>query len=198
MQKVTGIVAVLFVFALMLAFGCAGAAIPQGVTSDGHPYRGSANPKLVIYEYSDFECPFCARALPAIDEVLRAHPNDVQLQFRYFPLVGIHPRGMPSALAGFCAEKQGKFWQMHDLMFANQDKLGDADLKKYANEAGLDVQKFAQCLPSEEAAGRVKADMDDGTALGVHGTPSFSVGGSLVIGTPQLRQIVDAELAKVG
>ena len=197
MQKVTGIVAVLLVFALLLAFGCAGAPIKEGVTANGHPYRGSATPKVVIYEYSDFECPFCSKALPAIDEVMRAYPNEVQLQFRHFPLVNIHPRSMPSALAGVCAEKQGKFWQMHDLMFANQEKLEDADLNAYAKEAGLDMQVFAQCLSSQEPADWVNADIAAGAALGIQGTPSFAVGRSVVAGTPKLKQVVDAELAKV-
>jgi len=196
MQKVTGIAAILVV--LMLVFGCAGAPIKEGATADGYAYRGSASPKIIIYEYSDFECPYCGRAGPAIDEVLRTYPNEVQLQFRHFPLTEIHPRSMPSALAGICAEKQGKFWQMHDKMFASQEKLEDADLSAYAKEAGLDMQMFAQCLSSKETADRVNADIAAGAALGIRGTPSFAVGRSVVVGTPKLKSIVDAELAKIG
>lgn len=195
-KKLAGIAGMLLV--VMLAFGCAGTPIREGATQDGHAWRGAENPKLVIYEYSDFECPFCGRAGPAIDEVLRAYPEDVQLQFRHFPLVNIHPRSMPSALAGVCAEKQGKFWQMHDRMFANQEKLEDADLDAYAKEVGLDMQMFARCLSSTETADRVNADITAGVALGIQGTPSFAVGRSLVVGTPKLKAIVDAELAKSG
>ncbi len=184
--------------AALLLLGCTGTPLNEGRTADGRAYRGAGSPKVVIYEYSDFECPFCGRAVPVVDEIVRAHANDVQLQFRNFPLTDIHPRSMPSALAGVCADEQGKFWQMHDKMFASQDKLEDADLKKYAQEIGLDAANFTACLGSREAFGKVQQDIEAGKALGVQGTPSFEVGSTLVVGTPKLQQVVEAELARAG
>jgi protein-disulfide isomerase len=190
-------------FALIIAIallfpGCASSPLNEGKTADGKAYRGASAPKVVIYEYSDFECPYCGTAVPVVDELVRAHASEVQLQFLHFPLTGIHPRSMPSAIAAVCADEQGKFWQMHDRLFSSQNSLEDADLKKYAGEMGLDGAEFASCIVSPEAAAKVKKDMASGAALGVRGTPSFYVGSTLAVGTGKLRQIVETELAKAG
>ena len=187
-------------FVLLLAlFGCAGAPINHGVAADGHPYRGSAGPKVIVYEYSDFECPYCAAVQPTVEQVLRAYPNDVQLQYRYFPLP-IHPRAQPSAIAGVCATKQGKFWEMHDRMFANQQALEDSDLRNYASQVGMNLTQFDSCYSSKEAADAVAADQSAGVAAGVVSTPTFIVGGSKVIGSQpfsKFKQAIDSEIALV-
>jgi len=185
-------------FAHLALFGCAGSAINEGIAAGGRPYRGAANPKVVIYEYSDFECPYCGRALPTIEEVLRAHPDSVQLQFRNFPLPGLHPRSFASAVAGVCAEEQGKFWAMHDKLFANQRNLEDSDLQKYAEEIGLDLGRFSACFSSSAAKEKVRADMAEGAALGLTGTPSFRIGDTVLLGASKLKGVVEAELAKAG
>lgn len=186
------------VAALLALFGCASAPINQGVDADGRAYRGAGDAKLTIYEYSDFECPFCGRAQPTVEQVLRAYPKEVRLEFRHYPL-DIHPRAMPSALAGVCAEEQGKFWEMHDRMFARQSALSDDDLKRYAGEAGMDVAKFQICVSSDTAAQKVRKDMAEAAGAGVQATPTFKIGETLVRGAQpfdKFKQAIDSELAR--
>ena len=187
--------------ALILLFGCAASPLHEGTAADGRPYRGAANAKLTIYEYSDFQCPFCKAAVQTVEDALRAYPDTVNLEYRYFPLVEIHPRAYASALAGACAEKQGKFWAMHDLMFANQENLEDADLEKYATQAGLDIAAYKTCIASPEAAKLVNDDMAAGGKLGISGTPAFFIGQSSVIGAQPIskfKEVIDSELARAG
>ncbi len=186
----------LLLAAALLFSGCAAQKMNEGMTADGKPYRGAAFPKVVIYEYSDFECPYCGRAALVVDELVREHASEVQLQFLHFPLNNIHPRSTPAAIAAVCAGEQGGFWRMHDKLFANQNELSDASLEKYASEIGLDINSFSICTTSQKAAAKVRDDAASGTALGVRGTPSFHVGSTLVTGTPKLKAVVEAELAK--
>jgi len=195
----TIVFAVVVAVALLLA-GCAASPINEGVDAQGRAYRGAANAKLTIYEYSDFECPFCGKAQGVVEEVLRAYPAQVRLEFRHYPL-GIHPRAYPSALAAVCAEEQGKFWFLHDKMFANQQSLSDADLKKYAAEAGLDAEKFSACIVSDSADKKVQTDMIEAAAAGVQATPSFKIGESMVRGAQpfsKFKQAIDTELSRIG
>lgn len=185
---------------LLSAFfaGCASQPINEGALPDGRAYRGAASPKVIIYEYSDFECPYCGKAQPTVEQVLRAYPNDVQLQFRHFPL-SIHPYAVPAGIAAACAEKQGKFWEMHDLLYANQKALADADLEKYAQQVGLDMGKYRACVKSPEAKALVDSDMAGGISKGVEATPMFFVGGSKVLGAQpfdKFKAVIDSELAK--
>ncbi len=192
--------ALIAIAVFVLLAGCAGSPIKEGTDAQGRAWRGAESPKLVIYEYSDFECPFCGQAQPTVEQILRAYPDSVRLEFRNNPL-DIHPRAMPSAIAGVCAEEQGKFWQMHDRMFANQAALEDSDLQKYAADAGLDMGKFNICIASAEAAAKVRADMAEGAAAGVTATPSFKIGETLVRGAQQFsvfKQVIDSELARAG
>jgi protein-disulfide isomerase len=186
--------------ALALLYGCTAPPLTEGVTPDGRPYRGAELAKLTIYEYSDFQCPFCDRARQNVDEVLRHYPSSVRLEYRYFPLAS-HPRGYASALAGACAEEQGKFWMMHDLMFDNQEALEDADLEKYASQSGMDAGAFKKCLSSAAAAKIVSVDKAQGESLGVQGTPTFFIGESVVVGAQpvsKFKSAIDAELARIG
>jgi protein-disulfide isomerase len=184
------------IIALAAMFGCAQSPINEGMAPDGRAYRGSANPKVTIYEYSDFECPYCGRAQSGIENILRSYP-DVRLEFRHFPLP-IHIDAFPSAVAGVCAEKQGNFWKMHDMMYANQKSLNRTYLESYANQTGLDMQAFDLCMDSSEASDTVRADMQAGISAGVHATPSFVVGQSFVEGadTEKLRQAIELELSR--
>lgn len=189
------------VAAILLLAGCAGAPIKEGKDSQGRSWRGAESPKITIYEYSDFECPYCGKVQPAVEEVLRAYPDSVRLEFRHNPLVEIHPRAMPSAIAAVCAEEQGKFWQMHDLFYANQQALEDADLEKYAGQAGLDVASFKKCIASDAAAAKVKVDMAEAAREGVLATPTFVIGKTIVRGAqpfPVFKSAIDSELARAG
>jgi len=182
---------------LLILFGCASTPINKGVDKDGRAYRGADAATLTIYEYSDFECPFCGRVQPTVEQVLRAYPKEIRVEFRNYPLE-IHPRAMPSAIAGVCADEQGKFWEMHDKMFANQLALSDADLARYAADIGLNISAFQTCIASDEASQKVQKDMLEAAAVGVQATPSFKVGETFVRGAQpfdKFKQAIDSELA---
>lgn len=194
----TKIVIALCALALAFLLGCASSPINEGVAADGRPYRGAATPKVVIYEYSDFECPFCGKAQPTIEEVLRAYPDTVQLQYKHFPL-DAHPRAVPSAIAAVCAQEQGKFWALHDKLFANQNALEDADLRRYAGEVGMDLALYDKCIVLPATAEKVEKDHLEGIGKGVSGTPIFFIGESEVRGAQpfsKFKSVIDSELAR--
>ncbi|MCX8174623.1 MAG: DsbA family protein [Candidatus Micrarchaeota archaeon] len=187
-----------FLLLFLLLFGCASQPISQGTTPQGRAYRGSATPKVVIVEYSDFECPYCARAQAAVEEILRAYPAEVQLQFRHFPLE-VHPKAYLAARAAACAEEQKKFWEMHDLLFANQRLLEEQDIRRYAAQIGLDEREFSACLSSFRPDALIQSDMREARQAGISATPSFKIGSSVIRGAqPALafRSVVESELAK--
>lgn len=136
-------------------------------------YVGAPGANVTFVEYSDFQCPYCARALPAIEQAMKENPG-VRFVFRHYPL-DIHQNARKAAEAAECAGKQGKFWQMHDAMFASQESLAASDLKKYANALGMDDSEFAKCLDSGETAGAVNAEKQEGYGAGIRGTPGFLV-----------------------
>ncbi len=148
------------------------AAIPAGkvpVVSDSDHIRGDKNAKLTLVEYSDFQCPYCGAFAPTVDQILEAN-KDVRLVYRHFPL-SFHPNAMPAAEAAECAGEQGKFWEFHDILFANQDSLGEDFYKKTAGDLGLNVTKFEDCRSSDRLLAKVQKDAQEGGAAGVSGTP---------------------------
>lgn len=154
----------------------------------GRPMKGNKDAKITIVEFSDFQCPYCSRAAPEVDKIVEAMPNDVRVYFLHFPL-SFHERAKPSAIAAECAHQQGKFWELHDKLFGNQQKLDDATIQGYAKELGLDAAKFDACLKSPETEKIVKADMDQGNTAGVTGTPFFLVNGKPHRGPPSVAEL---------
>ncbi len=142
----------------------------------GSPFKGKETAKVTVVEFSDFECPYCARAMPAIEEIMKAYPDDVKVYFLHFPL-SFHQRAMPAAVASECANQQGKFWPMHDALFGDQSALGDGDILTYAESTGLDLAAFKTCQANPATQAKVEADMAQGEAAGVDGTPSFFING---------------------
>jgi protein-disulfide isomerase len=162
------------------------------------PSKGPADARVTIIEFSDFECPFCSRALPVLEEVMALYPDDVRLVYRHLPLERIHARARPAAEASLCADEQGKFWAYHDLLFANARALSDDDLKKYAEDSELDVAAWSQCMEDDRTNARIDADLEAGQAVGVTGTPAFIVNGVIISGArplPDFVELIDAELA---
>ena len=143
--------------------------------TDAHP-KGPKTAKVTIVEFSDFQCPFCKQATPMIDEVLKAN-KDVNLVFKQFPLTSIHPNAMPAAKSAVAAGKQGKFWEMHDIMFENNRELTPDKLKEYAGKIGLDVAKWEKDFASPEVQAQVDREMQEARAADVTGTPTIFVGG---------------------
>jgi protein-disulfide isomerase len=163
------------------------------------PHIGAAEPKITLIEFSDFQCPYCSRAKGTVDELLKIYKDSLQVTFRHFPLP-FHNNATPAAIAAVAAAEQGKFWQMHDKLFANQQALAAADLEKYAQEIGLDLAKFKAAIDGPKAKAVVEADKKLGETFGVGGTPSFFINGHAFSGAYPLESFktaIDEELKKV-
>jgi len=164
----------------------------------GGPQRGPSTAKVTIVEFTDFQCPFCGRVLPTLDQLLRDYPNDVRILFRHNPLP-FHDRALPAAEAAVAAEMQGKFWEMHDKLFAEQSDLERPALELHAVQLGLDLKAFRAALDSHAGQARVDDDLALGRQLGVRGTPTFFIDGRPVLGAQPVavfKQIIDDELAR--
>ena len=163
----------------------------------GAPARGPVDAWVTVVEYGDFQCSFCVRDEPVVAALSTAYPADLRLVFKEFPLpASIHPRARAAALAAVCAGTQGRFWAVHDALFAQADGLGDAALEQYAADAGLDLVAWRACLTSTEAGAAVDADVAEGIRFGVRATPSYFVNGQLYEGAGLLdAQVVEAARA---
>ena len=138
---------------------------------------GTVEAPVTLVEYGDFECPFCGRAYPDLKQVLRQVGGKVQFVFRHFPLSEEHPRAQHAAEVAEAAAAQGKFWEMHDLLYQRQAALADEDLVRYARELGLDAERVRRELVAHVHAARVREDFVSGTKSGVSGTPRFFING---------------------
>jgi len=170
------------------------------VTADG-PAIGPMGAAVTIVEFSDYECPFCQRAEPIIEQVLEQYEGKVRFVYRHFPLENIHPNAKPASVAAFCAGEQGKFWEYHALVFEAPDGLEADGLAKYAAALGLDGESFEACLGSDAATAAVQEDMQAGSSAGVTGTPAFFINGIPLKGAQpvsEFQRIIDAELAAAG
>ncbi|TAK05245.1 DsbA family protein [Patescibacteria group bacterium] len=168
------------------------APVADVVTADD-PAVGPADAKITIVEFADFECPFSREAFTSVRQVLAEFPNDVRLIYRDFPIDSIHPRARAAARAANCADLQGKFLAMHDKLYQNAGALKDNDLSFYAQQIGLDLLRFEQCLSSAETDAEIDRDVADAQDAGVRGTPTFFINGARVEGAipyPILRDII--------
>ena len=170
---------------------------PRIAVGPGGQARGPADARVTIIEYSDFQCPYCQRAKPVLDEIATRHPNDVRIVYRNLPLDSLHPRARASAEAAQCAAENNKFWEYHDLLFANRQALGDEDLRKYAKQVGLDAKTFDECVKSRRQKDVVEADVQEAKRLGITGTPAFVVNGIIMSGlqtADSLDSVIQEEL----
>ena len=155
-------------------------AFKEAVLSvEGAQFLGQKNATVTVVEFSDYQCPFCARHVQQTLPLLRKEYVDtgkVKYVFRDHPLESIHPAAFKAAEAARCGGEQGKFWEMHDKLFSNQTKLTAADLAAHAQEVSLDAAKFKECLDSGRQAGKIRTDLADGAKAGVRGTPGFFIG----------------------
>ncbi len=145
------------------------------------PILGNPDAPVALVEFSDFQCPFCARVQPTLKALLEKYPDKVKLVFKHFPL-SFHREARPAAIATMAAQEQGKFWEMHDKLFENQRSLDPAGFEKFAAEIGLDVAKFKADYEGKKAEydKRVQDDMQLGSRSDVRGTPSLYIGGKKV------------------
>ncbi len=137
--------------------------------------------KVLIVEFSDFQCPYCAKGAETMDALKETYGEDIAIVFKDFPL-SFHSYAQISAEAAECADEQGEFAAYHDMLFTNQDALDESSLISYADELGLDTTTFTECLNTNAMAEEVDGDYNDGLAAGVRGTPGFIVNGELVSG----------------
>jgi protein-disulfide isomerase len=162
------------------------------------PSRGPKNAPLTVVLFSDFQCPFCGRVEPSLTELEKAYPGKVRVVWKNFPL-SFHNNAKPAAEASMAANEQGKFWEMHAKLFANQQNLDAASLEKYAKEIGLDMAKFKAAVDSHKFAPQIEADTKQGSSLGVQGTPASFLNGHFINGAQPFdafKKIADEELAK--
>jgi protein-disulfide isomerase len=168
------------------------------VAAEG-PARGSANAPVTIVEFSDFQCPFCVKAEETVQKVMKDYDGKVRLVYRDYPLP-FHPQAEKAAEAAHCAEDQGKYWEMHAKLFANQKALEPPALKGYAKDLSLDQGKFDKCLDSGDKAKIVEANKKAGEQVGVTGTPAFFVNGVMLSGAQpyeEFKSLIDQELTTV-
>ncbi len=172
---------------------------PRVAIAGTGPARGPANAPVTVIEFSDYQCPFCKRAEPVVEQMLKEYAGKVRLEYRHFPLESIHPNARGAAEAAVCADEQGHFWDYHAQIFKGAGDLAAPELLKHAANSGLDVNMFQACLADGRARERVSADLEAGQAAGVSGTPAFFVNGipfSGAIPIEEFRKTIDAELAK--
>lgn len=151
--------------------------------------RGNKNAKITIMEFSDYQCPFCSRFHDTMKQVMAKYPNQVRWVFKHFPLESIHPYAKKAAMAAECAGEQNKFWEYTDEIYANQQSLNDQYLSTAAKNIGLNTSKFESCLSSEKYASKVNADLQQGQAYGVRGTPGSFINGQTIPGAVPFEQV---------
>lgn len=163
--------------------------------------RGSADAPVTIVEFSDFECGHCAAFHQSLDDVLHRMGPSIRVVFRHFPLdsacnpkvgAAVHPSACLAAVAAECAGEQGKFWQYHNVLFANQQELGRAFLIQYATRLGMDVARFTECLGSAQAQARVHEDAAEGVRLGIDSTPTVFINGRKIKGALEPELLTNA------
>lgn len=171
----------------------------KNLNLEGVSFLGKKDAPVTIVIYDDFQCPYCARFESQTWPELKKEYVDtgkVKFYFKHYPL-GFHPNAKPASEATECAAEQGKFWKLHDKIFASQGELSEANLKVWAEELGLDMTKFNECYDSHKYSERVDKDIAEGQSIGVQGTPSFVIQDELLVGAQPFsafKEIIDKKL----
>jgi protein-disulfide isomerase len=153
---------------------------------------GASHAPVTVVEYGDFECPNCKQAAPALKLLLERFTERVRIVYRHFPLEEVHPHALTAAQAAECAAGQGKFWQMHDLLFAHQDQLKVRDLHSYAEQLQLDMARYTAEMDDQVYLQRIREHMEGARRSGVRGTPTFFVNGRIQDVSFGIRSLFDA------
>jgi protein-disulfide isomerase len=171
---------------------------PVPVATAGSPSLGPENAAITLVEFSDFQCPFCYKAAAELAATLKAFPTQVRLVFREYPLES-HSQAALAAAAAIAAHRQGKFWQLHDALFANRQNLSKPAITAMASKLGLDMKRFEADWSSKETAAVIARDVQDGDRAGVEGTPTVFINGKRYHGplAPEgIKPVLEAELKK--
>lgn len=164
----------------------------------GDPVTGNLNSKVTVVEFSDFECPYCAKGAEVFKKLKEEYSDRVKFVFKQFPL-SFHKNAQGAAEASLCANEQGKFFEYHDVLFTNNKTLEKENLLKYAASINLDAAKFKECVVSGRMKAKVEADMKEGQDYGISGVPAFIIDGELVVGAvpyEEIKTVVDEALNK--
>ena len=154
------------------------AVLTMPVDEERDHIQGAADAAVTLVEYGDYECPYCGAAYPIVKELQARMGKRLRFVFRNFPITTSHPHAEQAAEAAEAAAAQGRFWEMHDVLYENQKRLGDQDLRAYAEKVGVDVASFDQELAEHVHAARVREDFMSGVRSGVNGTPTFYIDGA--------------------
>ncbi len=170
------------------------------VEAGSAPFAGDKDAKVTVVEYSDFQCPYCAKGADVLHQLKKKYGNKVKIVFKNFPLP-FHNHAEAAAVAGVCANEQSvdSFWKMHDEMFANQEGLDPEGLKKAAKKIGLKMDQFEKCIADPKNVEVVKASVEDGKKVKVKSTPTFFINGQLINGAQPIdvfADVIDEELAR--
>jgi protein-disulfide isomerase len=160
------------------------------------PVKGPASAPVTLVAFSDFQCPFCSRAVPTLHQLETDYAGKLRVAFKQLPLP-FHDKAHLAAEAALAANEQGKFWQFHDKLFANQQALDRPSLDKYAEELGLNMAKFKAALDTGKFKDRVDREAKEGAAVGATGTPTFFINGRILVGAQPVdafKTAIDAEL----
>jgi protein-disulfide isomerase len=178
-------------------------AAPEGkqdIKLGDAPVMGPASAPVTLVAFSDFQCPFCSRAVPTLKEIEDQYKGKLKVAFKQMPLP-FHDKAHLAAEAALAANEQGKFWQYHDKLFANQQALDRPSLEKYAEELGLNMTKFKSALDSGKFKDKVDSDAKEGAAVGATGTPTFFINGTKLVGAQPadaFKTLIDKELKAKG
>jgi len=170
----------------------------KDVISKNNPTKGPEKAPITIIEYTDFQCPYCTRGAETIHRIMEMYPNEVRLVFKNNPLK-FHPQALPAAKAALAANKQGKFWEYHDLLFKNSAKLNEEMFLKFARDLGLDIEKFNKDRNSEEIAKQIEHDQTQAAEHKLMGTPTFILNGVVIRGAqplPYFRMVIERLLSE--
>jgi len=169
---------------------------PVKLAIAGAPFKGPADAKVTIVEFSDFQCPYCAKAATEAAQIVQKFPKDVKLVFKQFPLED-HSQAALAAEASLAANAQGKFWPLHDKMYANFRQINAARIAVWATEAGLDMKRFRAEMDAHKYLARVKAEEQEGEVAGVEGTPTFFINGKRFNGVFEVSAIAPIVLEEL-
>jgi protein-disulfide isomerase len=167
------------------------------VPYDNDPFIGNSSASVIIFVFSDYECPNCKVGEERIKAILDKYGNEILYVFKNYPLTSIHPNSYNASLAAECANEQGKFWEYHSYLFEHNTKLSAPYLKQYAKELGLDTLKFNVCFENQRYKEKVDSDIKAAAQIGVPGTPTFFINGLVMIGAKSEQEfydIIDKEL----
>ncbi|MBY0503619.1 MAG: thioredoxin domain-containing protein [Bryobacteraceae bacterium] len=149
---------------------------PVAISVEGSPVKGPENARITLVEFSDFQCPYCIRAVAQLEAVMKAYPRDVKLIYKQFPLDN-HSQARLAAQASLAAHAQGKFWPLHDRMYSRSREINRANILLWANEFGLDMPKFTAMMDAPATKQAVDRDIEEGSRVGVEGTPTLFING---------------------